>query len=126
MFAEIFRGSGKSVAGRLCSLSSYTNLGLTTPNFGKGVEVCAALQLISDFMAQSYQRQGWRVEDSWKAASCRLGCYRVRLGGDAKGSRWLGTAPRPQADSERESVVIMLVFGGPSGPGISDSSTPNI
>ncbi|KAK0646906.1 hypothetical protein B0T16DRAFT_458786 [Cercophora newfieldiana] len=55
---------GTTPFSRRCLLSSYVNLGLTTPNFGPGLEVRAVLQLTSDPMVTRViddRDGGWRL-----------------------------------------------------------------
>ncbi|KAK5657459.1 hypothetical protein OQA88_3031 [Cercophora sp. LCS_1] len=55
---------GTTPFSRRCLLSSYVNLGLTTPDFGPGLEVRAALQLTSDPIVTRViddEDGGWRI-----------------------------------------------------------------
>ncbi|KAK0613927.1 hypothetical protein B0T14DRAFT_290494 [Immersiella caudata] len=73
---------------RRCLLSSYVNLGLTTPDFGPGLEVRAALQLTSDPIVTRViddRDGGWRIHGrlphvAWDAIEKALQGEMERLG----------------------------------------------
>lgn len=80
---------GTTPYGRRCVLSSYVNLGLTTPNFGSGLEVRAALQLTSDPVVHRViddKHGGWRMHGrlphlAWDAIEAALEEEMRALGG---------------------------------------------